>query len=357
MITAPCSEPNTLHLSRQPVELARPWLRASPETQMTGTAFLKNVLVAVDASNPSLVTLRYAAELVSACNAALEALIFVDGRIEPEVGFGQGETTTYLVDEWEAVVREAVAVTRRRIQSLADRRGLSITIRRDVARFEDGIVEASRGASCLVVGREGRYLRQAGLSRDAIAQILKQTSKAVLVTPVECMPIRRVSVVLADPGDDGAALDSALQIARAIQTPLEIAAVAEKHDHSESVLERARWRVGSAPSGMTFTAQAGAPSGVQTWQSPPDCLLIVGISAQRRAGNGQLVDLVSSLLGSAPGPVLFTAGSVETTFTNTQSEPMAAGQRAGKEVDDDVPIAVSYDGVRACALPGSSGEC
>ncbi len=311
MIATTNLKPDAPQCSSCPVDSAALLLEALPVRQAADPHLLRDIMVAVDASNPSLVTLHYAAELVNACSTPLVALIFVDGRIEPEIGFGQGDTTTYLVAEWEAALREAVALARQRVRSFADCRGLSITIGDDVARFEHAIANASRGASCLVVGRRGRYIRQAGLSRKAIARILEQTGKAVLVAPVEWTRIRRVSVVLSDPEEDRDALGSAFQVAGAVRAPLEIVAVAERRELWMSALEQVRRMAGNGPLRTTFSARPGGLSDDRTWQAPPECLLVVGRSAQRRTGNGQPVNLVDSILRMALGPVLFSSSSVE----------------------------------------------
>ena len=188
---------------------------------------MREVTVGVAPDMPRLVPWRYALDVASGWRGRLRAVIVNDSFSRGAPTFADGdlleESTRRLRSVWDARADEA----ERSIELLARKRHVKVNVVRREGRVVDVLLDAAGDSDLLVVGRGRRSIEHPGSLGSRVELLVRRSSGALLMTPLEYREPRRVVAAYAGKALGARVLDLAADLARALDRELVVLTVGE----------------------------------------------------------------------------------------------------------------------------------
>lgn len=264
---------------------------------------LRNIVVAVGGSKRSFTALKYALSLAKVRGAALQVLITEERRPSVEEILGDAESVRKMIEHDELLARALGDVTERRVREMAAERDVKITITRERGRVIETVMNATRGATLLILGKHGHRSQHGGLLGPNAETIIRRTHKSVLLTPDEYLRPTKVLIAYAAKVPVERILD-AVAFAQIWKTPITVVTVTNLMNDITGLRAPVRQILQDHQIEASYVREIGDAAERIVAHSHPQTLLAMGAHSHSRVYRLAMGSVAEQVMRNARGPIL-----------------------------------------------------
>lgn len=278
---------------------------------------IKNILVAIDGSEPADAARRYATSLALRLHAQLHIAHVVDARMFDLPFLAPGAVQAPVQFAFSAVPSLQALLTDRGRESLAaaaakcEAESLSPTTSLHIGNPAQVLSEIQSHYELVALGRQGDHFRQSpGMTGSTTDRFVRRACRPVLVVPaIAELPDRIIAPVDGSP-HGYRALQVAAELANALAVPLVILAVAENPDdrpRAEALATEAHSLVRAHECAAATLVDEGAPASriLEAAAQTPSPLVVMGAYGHGWIYERLIGSTAARILAACPTPVLF----------------------------------------------------
>ena len=261
---------------------------------------MEEIVVGVAVDLPALVPWRHA--LAVAGDAQLRAVMVKDVLNRSALALASGDVLEEIGKRLGAIWDKRAEEVESTIREQAKANDVKVVVVRERGRFVDRILEASRFASMVVVGRGRGSDEHEGSLGSRVEVLVRRCRKALLITPPAYARPRRVVAAFAGKALGNRVLDRAAELARVLGTGLIVLTVEEDRGRLRDLQAMARSRLSHPDLDVEYVGAPGRPEEAIPARVSERDLLVLGPHGRSPLYRMLLGRVTDRVIRSVQGP-------------------------------------------------------
>ena len=237
---------------------------------------MREITVGVAVQTRAQVPWQYALDVAAGSAARLRAVLVNDSFDFRALDLAHGDAVADPLSQVRALWKAKADQVQGRLEEGARKRGVRLEVERTEGRIVDGILKAGRHSGLVVVGRGRRSRAQPGSLGSRVELLLRRHAGAILLTPLDYEPPRRVVAAYAGKALGERVLSLGVELARALGAGLVVLTAGRAKDEVLGIQQRARDWLSHKSADVDYVVGLGKPEVVIASKVREDDVLVMG---------------------------------------------------------------------------------